>query len=483
MTNKFQKPNTKTEILNMIIFTDVGNKKNLLSIHLVLFFMNLSPGNFIFTRNGINKCLAMNKLKLTRILLTALFLISFGVLNISNYGTGSLILKILVNIFLWLTLFAKLQSENISLFNILCKINKKFYYVLALFIIIPALTLIYSVNIEFGISKLFHLVFFGLSFIIAFRIMLLTCNQEDINIFLVISRIIILVTAGIIFIFNPFIQNQIYEFSIGRWSHVVYARFTAPLLIILFIQLFNYKNFKKILLESFVIGAGFYAIYISNMRAAFLGLLLMFPLLTIVKIVKSKIKWYHLAGIIFSAILFIILITLSPGNDIIKERYSNMLIGSKNDIEKDLSMQSRIIGYMVSWEMIKSNPVLGVGFGGFRNYNKENLELHGKYDEINISEFTEWLKYSHNIFIEFQVEMGLAGSVLFVFLLYVIFNSVRKYSAEVVIIYLFAFWFAMLSKDIPSNIFLFTGLAFYGSPYETERIKELLFPKRNSGVR
>ncbi len=427
--------------------------------------------------------LIMSKSTLSRITLIIAYLLVYASTNISNYGTNSILLKLFFVLLLFLAVKFYFNSLNLSLTHELKKISGKFYLVLTIFGVILLTGSIYSLNPGFGMLKFVSMVFVGFPFIISTKLLLLNFNEKAKNIFLAIIYIFIVITSIYIFLFNPFIQNEMYKFSIGRWSHVVYARFMAPLLLLVLFHFFTKKNIKELFVISLIIGLGYYAIYISNMRAALLGLIAVLPVIMVINFLKKQLRFGHLTGLTISAALFILLYSFSPGNEIIKERYENMIITNGQIIGKDPSMMSRIIGYAISWEMIKKYPFTGTGLGGFRNYKENNIMLNEKFGEVNISEYTAWLKYPHNIFIEFQTELGIGGTLWFLYILYLIFSTTRKYFPGLTIFYLFALWFALLSKDISSNILLFSGLAFYGNPYETERIKEFFSPSKKAGVR
>ncbi len=363
------------------------------------------------------------------------------------------------------------------------KTGKQFFLLLGLFFILITVTTAYSLNFMFGLLKLINIVAFGFPFIIITRLFLLNASDEDKKLFIIFISVVVLTGSVIVLLFNPFIQNELYEFKLTRWSHVVFARTTAPLILILFFHLFKQKQYQKSITFGVITGLGYYSIYISNLRAAFLGMSGIILVTILIKIFKKQLKNIQFSGLIAAFVVFSISLLISPGNNIIKERYVNLYSSEIGKIDKDPSINSRLTGYAISWELIKKYPFLGVGFGGFKNYSNADIKLSNEYGNIDIKGFTDWLKYPHNIFIEFQVEMGIAGTIFFLVILFLIIRTTYKYSTELLLFYVFALWLALFSKDISTNILFFTGLAFYGNPYETERMKELLFPKRNAGVR
>ena len=70
------------------------------------------------------------------------------------------------------------------------------------------------------------------------------------------------------------------------------------------------------------------------------------------------------------------------------------------------------------------------------------------------------MKYPHNLFLETGYELGTVGLITIVFLLFNIFNSVRKISGLMFFFYLYPLWLAVFSKDIASQSLLWSGIAF-----------------------
>jgi len=83
----------------------------------------------------------------------------------------------------------------------------------------------------------------------------------------------------------------------------------------------------------------------------------------------------------------------------------------------EYSMGGRNVIWLVGWEMIKDHPFFGVGFGNFTSiYGQYSLPLRGWYAETG----------PHNVFVAFQAELGIVGTVIFSLFLYRIYKKIKS---------------------------------------------------------
>ena len=69
------------------------------------------------------------------------------------------------------------------------------------------------------------------------------------------------------------------------------------------------------------------------------------------------------------------------------------------------SVSERFLIWQSAWEMIKDNPMTGVGFGQFeRHYKKEYISPDAKEN---------WQSHAHNTYLQFWAETGLPGLVIY----------------------------------------------------------------------
>ena len=384
------------------------------------------------------------------VLLVNVFIITLFISSITNYSFSSFILKVISTAILWSIIIA---DSRISKFDFKeyfsAKHFKRLLLILCLFIIIPSISLAYSQNFSFGLLKLLSLTISTIPTILAFLYILLTFSKTRYQIFLISIIIITFLTVGFILIIQPFSYHDMNIKDLLNWSHVIYGRFIGCVYIIILFFLLNQKNKKLILLTSFCLSIIVIGVYISGLRSMILGVIIFTPLIVLTTILQKKINLTNFTGLLISIIISLLIISIfSPGNKTLTERLENLRDTEELRFNLDGPIHTRYHFYKISLEILKERPILGVGFGGFRNYKNDAL--------------TNTRKYPHNIFLEFAVELGIPGLLLLLLLLYIIFSSARKVSLEVFIFFLFALWLAMFSKDIPSQSLLWIGIAFYG---------------------
>ena len=137
------------------------------------------------------------------------------------------------------------------------------------------------------------------------------------------------------------------------------------------------------------------------------------------------------------SVLLVIIFTLSfiivlPKPAIIETRFDNLTQIEELKFGGDEPINTRIEALRISWELIKEHPVFGVGFGGYRSYNN----------------FSEVVRYPHDIFVEMAVEGGVVGLLVLCALFVVIFKSVYRYSSYTLIFLLLSLFLIRLSKPM-----------------------------------
>jgi len=82
------------------------------------------------------------------------------------------------------------------------------------------------------------------------------------------------------------------------------------------------------------------------------------------------------------------------------------------------SLESRIIIWQSSWEIIKDNALIGIGPGMFQKYYLDY--------QVNFAPYPEWsVPQPHNIFLAFWLQAGLLGLVGFFWLLISFFKKIE----------------------------------------------------------
>lgn len=385
-----------------------------------------------------------------------LFLLTLS--TVSNNTSAIIVLKT-VTVIYSLFLF-KLTNKLNEIFS------KSFYLYLTL-IILAAISLVYSANLIYGALKLFNLLL-NLVILFIFANYIGTLNYR--NYILILKIIIIAVSFSlfIVLLFTPFDPSRSYSFELTRWSHVTFSRIYS---IFYFIFLLNFvigKNEKNAILSGVLVFLTFFQIYIANLRAATFGIVLFSAaiLLTAYFSKSFNINKIKITGVLI--IITILSIYLYPSSEYFTSRYLEPVNVFNNAVPQNSGVNARLTAYEKALKIITEKPIWGVGFGGFKNY---------KHDE-----FLNWINYPHNIILEFQVELGILGTIFFLFYCYKVISFLFNYNKYLLIIWLYVVWLALFAKDIPSNLFVFLPLIIYGRPYESDKLKEFFDPNKNPGV-
>ncbi len=83
--------------------------------------------------------------------------------------------------------------------------------------------------------------------------------------------------------------------------------------------------------------------------------------------------------------------------------------------------KERLVLYETSFNMIKQHPVIGVGVNTYvLNYQKYKL-----HDTTPGTANTAW--YAHNSYLQMAAEIGITGLLMFLYLLFKLFNGWRKF--------------------------------------------------------
>lgn len=386
----------------------------------------------------------LTKKEIVQYLLSLLFIINIFISEISNYRPYSFYLKasssILLFLLCWIDTKYSINENRLEIKN-----NKQFIIGILLFVFIPILSLSYSTNLDFGIKKIGYMLISVIPTILVFYYFILSANNKRIKIFKKSLVSIALLFGLLSLIFSPYNPTISYSFNISRWSHVIAGRFLSSItVIVLFLHFFHLSEGKFYIITTTIILL--VSTYFVGMRAAFLGILILISVLIIWAIIrKNKNALSSLSiSLLFS---IVVIIAGSQTNNMSTNRYSTLQTNENGKFD-DGAINARLIAWKKSWDVIRKNPVLGVGFGGF--FNEKTI------GEISV------IKYPHNLLIEIQLELGIIGSVFFGILFGLIFWRAYKYSIPLFVFLLFSFWLAMFSKDIATQSQLWIGLALIG---------------------
>jgi len=440
------------------------------------------------------------------------------VVTISNYSGKIFLLKGLVSSLLIIAMIAQVKMNN-EKWQPMINNNgfKKLFSILFLFICYLSLTLTYSSNPAYGFQKILNFIISIVPSVIVFYYLISTLNELRLKLFLYSISAITIVSVIFIIINYPFDQSTIYHYKPGRWSHVIYGRMISSIAVVLLSYLmWVIKKGKASLLPKklttleqvrdtpwqekrweiifliFVTSMAIYGTYLSALRAAFVGLMLVGVGLLVIsawfvvrssrfknsftgkrvhsELTKNEEPAYRsgrlrtqnvnmVYSLLIITILSALLIFLIPKPDIINYRFDNMIAIDDLQFKDDPAIHSRLDSWELSWEMIKEHPLIGTGLGGFNGYN--NIE------------WTKAIKYPHNIILEMTAEGGVVGLLVLCSLFVVIFKSSYRFSKFTFYFLLFTLFLSMFSKEFSNQSLLWVGLAFVGMGRERFRTEDI----------
>jgi len=388
-------------------------------------------------------------------------IVIFAFTNISNNTISIFLMKIILLVLFFFIIYLTKKNEQVTI--------KNFSFIIYYFILIflSGATLLYSTNLHYGVSKFVNLII-NVPILFSFKFFYDSFNKTKSDIIIYSAIIVSHILFFIFLFFNPFDQITAYKFSLLRWSHVTFSRvFSFIFLYLLFVFMYS-KNKKLSYLLSIALSLIFYELYFASLRAAIIGLII-FLVIFCFYYIKYKILSKEKIILLLTSFLisFLLIITFS-NNKVVENRYQEIANLTHNEIKTNSGINARLIAYKKSVEIIKKNWLLGIGLGAFKGYNND--------------EFLDWIRYPHNIFLEFQIELGLMGTIFFLFYLIKTFNVLKEIDFFVLLTWLYALWLAMFAKDISSNLIVFIPLIFYGNPYSIDKLKEFFIPNKNSGV-
>ncbi|MFC1700941.1 O-antigen ligase family protein [Patescibacteria group bacterium] len=314
-----------------------------------------------------------------------LYIIRFLVLGISINLIELMVCLCFVFWILYIVFSSKIK--NIDL------LQKEKWLQYSIFLIFAGLTIstIFSENLRIsaGIWKGW--------FIIPLMLLILIINTiksekyiKNIIIYLTISGI----AVSLIALYYFLSRNLTYDGRLKAFylSPNYLAMYLSPIFVL---SLYLYSGFKKNIFKIILFISQFlllFIIYLTQSYGALLGLC------------GALIFYIFLKNRIFKTMLAIILIMLI---------FCVLLSPS----QKISSFKSRLVIWQSALEIIKNNPVVGIGPGMFQKYY---LDYQFKFPH-----YMEWaVPQPHNIFLAFWLQTGIIGLIGFFLLLIVFFSSV-----------------------------------------------------------
>lgn len=172
-----------------------------------------------------------------------------------------------------------------------------------------------------------------------------------------------------------------------------------------FCNWFDIENKKKLILLIITI-LGSFCLLFTFCRSAIIGVWFVILLMGILK--KDKI--------VIS--LFVVSLLITPF--LLPNTIKDWAKSTKSFGELLLNKE-RLVLYETSFNMIKHHPIIGVGVNTYvLNYQKYKL-----HDTSAETANTRW--YAHNSYLQMAAEIGITGLLIFLYLLFKLFNGWRKF--------------------------------------------------------
>tara|TARA_B110000008_G_scaffold143082_1_gene144829 strand:- start:341 stop:1540 length:1200 start_codon:yes stop_codon:yes gene_type:complete len=197
-------------------------------------------------------------------------------------------------------------------------------------------------------------------------------------------------------------------------SHITYNVILAFAIYLVLFRLIIQKNLGK--MQSFLYGffafAMIFNMFITGGRAGQVAFFVMIAILIFQFLPFSKIKAFFIA-LFLVPVIFISAYQFSP---FFNERVNSGI----NDVAKYSENQWSSVGYRMtfaiySWEIIKDNPLFGVGTGDFpQEYKKINMAKTPNMNNAN---------NPHNMYILILTQLGLIGLISFLSIFYFQFKA------------------------------------------------------------
>lgn len=238
--------------------------------------------------------------------------------------------------------------------------------------------------------------------------------------------------------------------------HVPYSIFLAITIFLLLGQILNKKiSLTLRLFEAVFLFSTTVNLFLNGGRTGQLAF--MFGLLIFVtSYFGTKIKYIFATLVVLSS-LFVVAYHFSP---VFHARAHKAV----SDIEKiqsgnlNSSWGSRIAMKIVTYEIIKAQPLLGVGLGDTRDAYKEALQS----EALQKYSFTDNVHHVHDQYLQIILQTGLVGLLFFIMFLWSLFRAKTNHPLQkatlnaILIVFLFSFCADVPLGNYVSGLFAFT---------------------------
>ncbi len=320
-----------------------------------------------------------------------------------------------VSLLMFLSLYYKCNNSEVNL-----KIN---YIKLTLFLlfIFGTLSTLWSINVDFSVSKWLLWLISAFSFILALNLSIENNSLTKLSWGLILTAGVIAIIGILQYLFDPFslAQNAMPASTFGNKNIAI-----QPIILILPLSIFlllskqvqNLKAWALIIITSLVIVFIFY----TTTRSAWLAFvieLILIALYLIINRIKLR-EWSHWNknkgyATIFGILIILVLINLNPNsfsnNSVVNDLFvdSSTIYSLTDSVSGQavLSSSLRFEMWQTALNMYYDSPFIGTGLGSY----SQNLANEG-YATWVINNTT----HPHNDLLELAVELGLIGLLIFI---------------------------------------------------------------------
>jgi O-antigen ligase len=330
---------------------------------------------------------------------------------------GNLIIVIIC--FLWL-----FSGNYKSKFNQI--INNKLMIASILFFFIHVVGLIWTEDLPWGLHIVHKMWYFIGLFPILYTIVRKDYISHYISAFLLAISITEVCSYLVWFeIIEPF-KHATVSNPTPFMSHISYNPILALAIYLVLHEIFFNKKIKNIVfsLYSFFAISMIINMFITGGRAGQVAFFAMLVILIIQILDKQRIKSLIIISIVIPGIFFAAYQTSNLFQQRVDLAYNQTLAYHPGSLN---SIGYRITFALNSWEVIKENPIIGIGTGDFPIEYK-------KINEINKTEIPN-TKNPHNMYILIGMELGIIGLIsmlsIFYYQVKLSFNSSNRFIRDI----------------------------------------------------
>lgn len=351
---------------------------------------------------------------------------------------------------LWILIFT--SGNNFKNFISDLKFSKVFLLLLLFFLAIHSSSLLYTLNFSYGLSKFYGIFFNIILNVLALRFILVhfanDFMRKIIEIILFSGAVLTLISilAGPFSSFyDEYMQMKI--FGINLWSHVGFGRYMGFVFLVSLINIIYLGFLKKLHLDKILLVISFAGLLLSGLRSAIICTMFISILLILYSLKKKNISILKISGFLIGGVALLFVASYFNNSlSILLTRFTQVFNIFNQVNLSDGAISTRLHIYRNSIQLFLENAFLGRGLG---SYYDENLFL-----------FTRGLKYPHNIFIEYGIELGSLGLLFILIALIFIYREVLKVNTILSFVFLYFVLLSMFSYSIPFQTGMFSFMAF-----------------------